>query len=466
MIHKNSFPRLAHIALILTLTLTFALPASAAWKEKVLYSFQGGTDGSVPIGSLIRDSAGNIYGATQQGGATTCRSPYPCGTVFQLVPPAKQGAPWTENVLHVFQGNANNDGATPWGGLVMDSSGNLYGITAYGGTGNCVLLGESVGCGAVYEMSPPKQKGGAWTETILYSFPTSKQGYVPNGDLVFDKSGNLYGATIFGGTKGTTCDVYYGGQCGVVFEISPPKQKGGAWTQKVLHNFAGIASGKQYGDGAEPNGGLVLDSEGGVYGTTANGGNQGCKTTSSIGCGTAFELKPPTKVGASWTEERIHVFTGGTDGGGPNGGLTFDPHGALYGTAGGGGSTSQGVVFRLAAPKHSSKWVETVLHRFSASGDAPCCPMAKVTLDASGNIYSVSLSGKYFRGTAFQLKRPATHEALWSFAILYTFEGTPDAAYPEAGLIFDKAGDLYSTTKGGGTGTCSGGCGTVFEIEP
>ena len=277
MIHETTIYRkrsqsLISFRLLLAVALTFALPASAEWKEKVLYSFQGGTDGSVPIGSLIRDSAGNIYGATEQGGATTCRSPLSCGTIFQLVPPAKQGAPWTENVLHVFQGNANNDGATPGGGLVMDGSGNLYGVTAYGGTGNCVLLGDSVGCGAVYEMSPPQQKGGAWTETILYSFPTSKRGYLPNGDLVFDKSGNLYGATVFGGTKGTTCDPYYGGQCGVVFEISPPKQKGGAWTQKVLHDFPGIASGKQYGDGAEPNGGLVLDSKSTIYGTSYIGG--------------------------------------------------------------------------------------------------------------------------------------------------------------------------------------------------
>jgi len=446
---------------VFTVILVLASAASAEWKEKVLYSFQGGTnDGSVPAGGVVFDPQGNLYGATTDGGPATCKPiGGACGTVFQLSPPAQKGGVWTETLIYQFQGKGSNDASVPNGGLIRDAAGNLYGVTAYGGTGDCILLGVPAGCGAVYELSPPKQKGGAWTETILYSFPTAKQGYVPNGDLVFDSVGNLYGATIFGGGKGTTCDAFYQ-YCGAVFKLSPPKTKGGKWTEKVLHAFAGGT------DGTNPNGGLVLDSKGGIYGTTANGGNQGCKTTSSIGCGTAFELKPPTKVGASWMEERIHVFTGDTDGGAPNGGLTFDLQGALYGTAGGGGSTSQGVVFRLAAPKHSSKWVETVLHRFSASGDAPCCPMAKVTLDASGNIYSVSLSGKYFRGTAFQLKRPATHEAPWSFAILCTFEGTPDAAYPEAGLIFDKAGDLYSTTKGGGTGTCSGGCGTVFEIEP
>ncbi len=365
MTHKKCSPGRIRIYLLFAVALALSIPASAAWKEKVLYSFQGGTDGSVPIGSLIRDSAGNIYGATQQGGVTTCRSPYPCGTVFQLVPPATQGGPWTENVLHVFRGNANNDGATPGGGLVMDSSGNLYGVTAYGGTGNCVLLGDSVGCGAVYEMSPPKQKGGAWTETILYSFPTSKQGYVPNGDLVFDKSGNLYGATIFGGTKGTTCDPYYGGQCGVVFEISPPKQKGGAWTQKVLHNFAGIANGQQTGDGANPNGGLVLDGKGSVYGTTYIGGYN-CPHNSNQGCGTAFELKPPTKKGGAWRETVLHHFNrSNSDGGNPMAGMVFDVKGRPYGTTLNGGPDGGGNVFRLTPrPKNTGPWTETVLHAF------------------------------------------------------------------------------------------------------
>ena len=210
----------------------------------------------------------------------------------------------------------------------------LYGVTAYGGTGNCVLLGDSVGCGAVYEMSAPKQKGGAWTETILYSFPTSKQGYLPNGDLVFDKSGNLYGATIFGGTKGTTCDVYYGGQCGVVFEISPPKQKGGTWTQKVLHDFPGTASGKQDGDGAEPNGGLVLDSKGTIYGTSYYGGN-GAAVCGSIGCGTVFSLTPPTKQGGVWTEKIIRRFSG-QDGAEPSSGIMLGTSGTRYGTTRGG----------------------------------------------------------------------------------------------------------------------------------
>src|ERR1700680_2997005 len=150
----------------------FALisPASAEWREKVLYSFQGGSDGSTPAGGVVFDKQGKLYGATTDGGAANCVSLFQCGTVFRLSPPAKQGDPWTETVLHVFKGGASGDGASPFGGLVIDGSGNLYGTTGYGGTGSCIVLGTNVGCGAVYELSPPVQKGGAWTEKLLYSF--------------------------------------------------------------------------------------------------------------------------------------------------------------------------------------------------------------------------------------------------------------------------------------------------------
>ena len=456
--HKERSHSAARLLLLLMLVFALAPTASAEWREKVLYSFQGGTDGATPAGGVVFDKQGNLYGATQQGGGSNCSPMAACGTVYELAPPAKQGDPWTETVLHVFQGKQSNDGEFPSGGVIADAVGNIYGTTAYGGTGDCVLLGIKGGCGTVFELSPPQTKGGQWTYSILYSFPTAKQGYVPAGDLVFDGAGNLYGATIFGGGKGTTCDAFYK-YCGVVFELSPPKTKGGKWTEKVLHSFAGGT------DGANPNGGFVLDRNGAVYGTTSAGGNQACKTTSSIGCGTTFELNP-TSMGGGWTEKMLHRFSGGNDGASPNGGLTFDATGALYGTGGGGGSKTQGVVFQFVRTKNSGKWIETVLHRFSASGNAPCCPMARVTFDGAGNLYSVSLSGTYFRGTAFRLKPPGSRGSVWNFAILYAFKGVPDAAYPEANLIFDKAGKLYSATEGGGIGACSGGCGTVFEVSP
>src|SRR3984957_18654661 len=305
--------------------------ASARSKEKVLYSFHGNSDGATPAGGVVFDPQGNLYGATSGGGSGSCAGFFQCGTVYQLSPPTQKGGAWTETVLYNFQGSQSGDGASPAGSLGIANSGNLYGTTGYGGTGDCVLLGTKEGCGAVFELSPPKMKGGAWTETVLYSFKGDKDGYVPNGDLVFDSAGNLYGATTFGGGKGTTCNPLYQ-YCGTVFELSPPQHKGGRWTERVLHSFAGGT------DGANPNGGLVLDSAGGIYGTTSSGGNRGCKSDSGTGCGIAFELKLLSKAGDSWSEKMLHRFTDGNDGGGPNGGLIFDAGGALYGTAGGGGT--------------------------------------------------------------------------------------------------------------------------------
>jgi hypothetical protein len=450
----------------LTVILAIASAASAEWKEKMLYSFQG-PDGAGPIGGVVFDKQGNLYGATQDGGSDSCRSANQCGTVFKLAPPAKQGDPWTETVLYVFKGNASNDGATPFGGLVIDSFGNLYGTTGYGGTGDCTLLGSKLGCGTVFELSPPAREGGAWTETILYSFPTAKQGYLPNGDLVFDGAGNLYGATMFGGGKGTTCDPFYGGQCGVAFELSPPKEKGGAWTEKVLHNFAGIGNGQQTGDGANPNGGLVLDGNGSLYGTTYIGGYN-CPHNSNQGCGTVFKLRLPSREGAAWTESILHQFKDAPDGGGPSAGAAFGKKGELYGTTvgGGGGNYPSGTAFELI-PDTNGSWTERVLHSFQDSNDGSE-PRAAVVIGTNGELYSTaSGGGAYFAGTLFRLKgNPAGG---WTFAVLYSFNGANngDGAYP-AGNIVLSAGNIFGTTEVGGTGTgCGyGGCGTVFRVWP
>ncbi|HXR16773.1 MAG TPA: choice-of-anchor tandem repeat GloVer-containing protein [Terriglobales bacterium] len=437
---------------VLVLTST----ASAGWKEKVLYSFQGGSDGQDPAGGVVFDSLGNLYGATQEGGADNCSPVAACGTVYQLAPSAKNGGSWTETVLHVFQGKAVDDGDFPRGGIIADAVGNIYGTTGYGGTGDCVLLGIKGGCGTIFEMSPPQRKDGAWTYTILYSFKGGKDGNVPFGDLVFDGAGNLYGSTEFGGGKGTTCDPDYYQYCGTVFKLSPPKTKGGKWTEQVLHSFAGGS------DGGNPNGGLVLDSAGAIYGTTVAGGNQGCMTNYSVGCGIVFELRPPTVKSGTWAEKRVKVFTGGNDGGVPNGGLIFDAKGALYGTAGG-GAQQDGVVYQLT---HNSAgaWVEAVVHTFidNVHGRDPVGP---VTLDSAGNLIGSALWGQYFRGLVYRLEPPKNGGGTWSYAIPYEFKGAPAAAYPEARLIFDNTGNIYSTTIGGGAGSCSGGCGTVFELQ-
>jgi len=450
-------PRGTYLAVVFVAFFVLCPWAWAAHKEKVLYSFQGGTDGATPAGGVAFDATGNLYGATTNGGSTSCRSIAQCGTVFQLARPAKQGDPWIETVLYVFKGNASNDGTSPAGGVVIDKAGNLYGTTAYGGTGNCVLLGSKLGCGTVYELSPPKQKGGAWTETVLYSFPTAKQGYLPNGDLVFDGAGNLYGATMFGGGHGTTCDTLYQ-YCGAVFELSPPKTKGGKWTEKVLHGFK---SGK---DGANPNGGLIFDAKGAIYGTTQTGGFDG-GFCGSGGCGIVFKLVPPTMKGNVWTEQVLDRFTLANSGGAePQAGLILDRIGNLLGTTVGGGISGSGTIFQLTHCPNG-KWMEHVLYRFLDRNDGSE-PRGSLLFDHKGDLYgTASGGGMAGNGTLFRL-RPSGKS--WIFMQAYEYKASPDGAYPTGKLTLDRIGNLYGTTQYGGSGQACGNfrCGIVFEISP
>ena len=429
--------------------------ASAQWQEKVLYSFQGGNDGSLPGGGAIRDKIGHLYGETVEGGSTAC-PPGWCGTVYELSPSAQNGAPWTETLLYVFKGHDQNDGSSPSGGLISDGKGNLYGTAGYGGSGPCVLFGTPTGCGAVFELSPPKQEGGIWTEAVLYSFQGGNDGDLPIGPLVFDKAGNLYGATLFGGGQGTSCNVFYGGNCGTIFELSPPQAKGGQWTEKVLHSFAGIATGSQYGDGASPNGGLVLDSQGAIYGTTFLGGYN-CPHNSNQGCGTVFRLKPPEVEVGSWNERVLYCFKAGADGGNPAAGLTL--HGQLYGT-------SDAAVFRMVPPKAGvGFWAIALLY---VLGNNAYDPAGALTFDANGNLYGTTEYSDTYHGTVFSLKPSGAKGNSLTFDMLYGFQGPPDGGQPAARLIFDNDGNLYGTTTQGGSSTACGfqGCGTVVELSP
>jgi hypothetical protein len=291
-----------------------------------------------------------------------------------------------------------------------------------------------------------------WTETVLYSFKGGKDGYVPMGNLTFDKAGNLYGATYYGGGYGSCNSPYYQ-YCGTIFKLSMPKMKGSTWKEKVLYSFKGVT------DGADPNGGLVFGSKGPIYGTTYGGGNESGECGSG-GCGTAFELNPPAHEGNAWTETVLHRFNrNNSDNGLPSAGLATDGDGYLYGT-------TLGTVFRLGPP--SSKlghWRETILYTFN---DRAYGPEGALIFDQSGNLYGTTYSSDAFHGTAFGLKGSSQKGGDWTFGILYGFTGPPDGAQPAADLIFDKHGNLYSTTTMGGSGTGCGfhGCGTVFEISP
>jgi uncharacterized repeat protein (TIGR03803 family) len=229
---------------------------SAAGKETILYNFTGGADGGLPYGSLVRDSAGNLYGTASAGGTATGNCfPAGCGVIFELSTAGKQ------TVLHSFTGSP--DGAYPYAGIIPDSAGNLYGTTYSGGTGGCTN-----GCGAVFKLD-----GTARTEMVLHSFtgyPTD--GAFPYASLVRDPAGNLYGTAAYGGASDN----------GVVFKVST------AEVETILYSFTGKT------DGGIPRAPLILDSKGNLYGTTYSDGIIGsaCGGSSEDSCGVVFKIVP------------------------------------------------------------------------------------------------------------------------------------------------------------------------------
>jgi uncharacterized repeat protein (TIGR03803 family) len=329
------------------------------WTEKTLHSFTG-TDGFFPEANLIVDTAGNLYGTISAGSARGG------GTAFELTP--KTGGGWTEEILHNF-GNGK-DGSSPGAGLIMDTSGNLYGTTRLGG-------GHSVG--TVFELTP--RVGGGWVEKTLHSFNNNgTDGYTPLAGLIMDASGNLYGTTYLGGIYGSS------NAGGTVFELTPAA--GGTWTETVLHSFNNGT------DGAQPEAGLILDAAGDLYGTTLQGG--------VYGYGTVFELTPG--LSGSWSESVLHDFSNGSGGDGayPVAGLVFDTQGNLYGTTQQGGPFKWGVVFKLA-PATGGSWTETVLHAFGNGKDAQR-PQGTLIFGASGNLYGATEEGgAYGEGTVFEI---------------------------------------------------------------
>jgi len=416
---------LLHVALALA-TITFSLAVSArAQTETTLFSFADGPSGYNPVGGLIFDATGNLFGTTSEGGNLSACNGIGCGVVFELSPIA--GGGWSETVPHTFGGGG--DGKNPFAGLISDAAGNFYGATG-------------LGYNTVFELSP--LASGGWSKTVLHYFSNFAGGTDPYANLVFDSAGNLYGTAHNGGN--TDCN------CGVVYELSPTAS---GWKETVLHTFRAE-------NGAYPNGNLIFDAAGNLYGTTYQGGAS-C-TYANCGTGLVFELSPVS--GGGWREIPLYEFTNQEDGDHPNGGLIFDAAGNLYGTTEYGGNLGEcagadgcGVAFELS-PRSSGGWEETYVYRFSSSDGA--FPLAGFVADASGNLYSTTQKGGASNcGVVFKLA-PVSGGG-WTESTTYTFTCLTDGGYPFDGdLILDAAGNLYGTAELGGTN----GHGAVYEITP
>jgi uncharacterized repeat protein (TIGR03803 family) len=271
------------------------------WTEKVIYTFSAtGADGTAPSGGMTFAADGTMYSTTPDGGA------YGAGTVFSL---KKTSKGWKQTVIQSLNGSSN--GGFPYEGLMMDTAGNLYGAAPTGGAS---------GQGVIYRLSHTNQ---GWVDTVLHSF-TGQNG---DGaglywiDLISDKSGNIYGATSFGGTNGT----------GTVWELVYSTTKK-TYSERILYEFGASGSG----DGNNPYGGLAMDIKGNLYGTTLYGG------PSNIG--TFYKL---TKQGKTWKETILHSFVGANDGNEPTGNPYIDATGRLYGMTQTGGKSNLGIVYRI-----------------------------------------------------------------------------------------------------------------------
>jgi uncharacterized repeat protein (TIGR03803 family) len=438
---KRSSIRLT-VAFAILRAIVFVWGMDAVAEEKILHSFTNSTTGTPPS-SLIFDAAGNLYGTTYRGGSGLCTSNGAgngCGVVFELTPKTDGG--WSEKILHDFQYDGK-DGNFPSGSLTFDAAGNLYGTTDQGGSGLCAANGSVIGCGAVFELSP--RTGGGWVERILYSFQKNGiDGSYPNGTLIFDVQGSLYGTTNSGGGGGCS-----GGGCGNVFELT--LQDGTTWKEKILYNF-----NKNVTHEGIPVGGVIFDAAGNLYGVTLAGGNYtGCGPDGG-GCGTVFELSPA--AGGLWTEKVLFKFdkAGGYS---PLGNLIFDKAGNLYGTTYLGGGGTAGAVFELI-PGANGVWSENKLHSFGSDWADGLFPLAGLIFDDVGNLYGTAGGGSAGWGVVFELSQGTA--GAWTEKIVHTFQRPHDGISPSSGLVFDAAGNLYGATYYGGTY----GYGTVFEIMP
>jgi len=378
--------------------------------ETMLYSFAEDANGAYPVSRVVMGSNGRLYGTTSLAGIAG-------GTAFEMT--RSQSGAWTITAVHDF--DVNSEGGYPQAGLVFDRAGHLYGTTSLGG--------NSFDAGTIFEWF---YESGAWQLKVIHRFGVGHDGQNPAGDLTIDAAGNLYGTTPLGGAFGQ----------GTVFELT--RSSGGEWTEHILHHFRGNH------DGGGPEGSLVFDSAGNLYGATYQGGGA---TPCPGGCGTVFKLSPTAS--GKWIETVLYRFQGTTDGSAPRGPLVVDHDGTLYGATNFGGvpscSGNCGTVFKIDPDGR-----ETVLHNFSQAQTDGNYPLAGLVLGPGHDLYGTTYAGGSFGlGTVFRISKHG------KFTLLHSFHGYPqDGAQPEAPVSFDRMGNAYGTTFSGGAGAT----GTVFAI--
>lgn len=389
----------------------------------------------------------------------------------------------TETILLNFNG-AN--GSLPTSSLILDSSGNLYGVTQGGG---------AAGFGTVYKLSPPATEGDAWVHTMVWNFAGGADGSEPVYALAIDKNGALYGVTAAGGD--TVC------ACGTVFKLKPPALVGAAWEKRILHAFTGSASGGASGnDGNRPSGGVILDAKGAVYGVTSSGGINGAGTIYKINSipggrftetvlfnafpaqslpngslvfdsagnldgvdyftSTIYQIAPPASGAGTWTYIAL-LKLAYSNGCYPEGGLIIDAYGQLYGTATYCGALGYGAIFQLKPPASpGAGWTANTLHSFEFSDGFN--PDGKLYLDQKSRaLYGASFyGGADGDGTVFKVTPPTVPGGAWSESVVYSFGLSPDGVMPEQGVVMGANGVLYGVTAYGG----ADGMGIVYSIAP
>ncbi|HVI10842.1 MAG TPA: choice-of-anchor tandem repeat GloVer-containing protein [Candidatus Binatia bacterium] len=402
--HRLLFPTLSLILFVAALSLKVS-----ASTETILHSFSPQAHGVQPS-CIISDSAGNFYVCA--GGGT-----YGFGVIAKFSPNS-QGQ-LIETVLYDFADTP--DGALPFA-LLLDGSGNLWGLTGSGGVNKA---------GTFFELTPTAH--GLWKESVLYSFPNIANGYL-SGGLAEDQSGNFYGTTQSDGCCGST-------NYGSVFQLA---NSGGVWTENVIHTFTNGS------DGGRPYGRLTVDQAGNIYGTTFQGG-VGNK-------GLVFEFVPAS--GGAWTENVLYDFVGGSDGSGPQSAVIFDQSGNLYGTTvfGGGGCGSRGcgTVYELLSGSNGH-WTDKILDAFTkqAFSGSP----QDLIFDSAGNLYGSSYTGGPGYGFVFELS-PEPNGS-WTETTLWTFKERGDGGYP-TDVLLGGEGQLYGATNLGGNSNLDG---SIFELQ-